>query len=65
VADDYEDDGYQSWTWGDPDAPDAIRHAMASLDGPVPCCGVQPLSLPVGEWMTADPARVNCSGWNG
>jgi hypothetical protein len=59
---DYDDDDGPYWTWGDPDAPDAVRHGMASLDGILPCCGRRSESAPTGEWQTADPDRVNCPG---
>lgn len=57
--DDYGDDA--SWVWGDPDAPDAIRHAMSLPDGTIPCCGKRYEQI-AGAWMTADPERVNCPG---
>mgnify|MGYP000320012006 CR=1 FL=1 len=61
---DWEDDYGDgvSWVWGDPDDADAVRHAMPPIDGPLPCCGREPNSLPIGQWMTAASERVNCPG---
>lgn len=55
------DEDYEDWTWGDPDAPGQVRHAMAALDGKLSCCGrtVEQIGR---DWQTSDPSRVNCPG---
>lgn len=60
MDDDYND-GYSTWTWGDPDAEGEVRHRMSDADGIVQCCGRTADQIG-GDWQTADPARVNCLG---